>query len=91
MFFSQELTNSYGVMIGYFGNSTFNANKISKDNDSTILIIDAEIGDDLFFLINLYNSNTEAEQLQTPSKLDQLLEDFCLDSTPNIIFTGDFN
>ena len=91
MFFSHGLTNSYGVMIGYFGNSTFNANKISKDNDSTILIIDAEIGDDIFFLINLYNSNTEAEQLQTPSKLDQLLEDFCLDSTPNIIFTGDFN
>ena len=45
------------------GNSTFNANKISKDYDGRILIIDAEIGDDSFVLINLYNCNTEAGQL----------------------------
>ena len=87
IFFSHGLTNSCGVTIVYFGNSTCNANKISKDNDSIILIIDAKIGKDPFFLINLYNSNTEADQLQTSSKLDQLLEDFCLDSTQNIIFT----
>ena len=78
-------------MIGYLGSSTFNANKTSKDNDGRILIIDVEIEDDAFFIINLYNPNTEAEQLQTLSKLDQLLEDFCLDSTQNIIFAEDFN
>ena len=69
-------------MIGYFGNLTFIANKISKDNDDRILIIDAGIEDDAFILIDLYNSNAEAEQLQVLSKLD---------STQNIIFTGYFN
>ena len=80
IFFSYRLTISCGVMSGYLGNSTFNADKISKDNEGRILIIDAEIGDDAFVLINLYNSNTEAEQLQSLSKFDQLLEDFCLDT-----------
>lgn len=65
IFFSHGLTNSWGVMIGYLGNSTFNANKIGKGNDRRILIINAEIGDEAFVLINLYNCNTGAEQLQT--------------------------
>ena len=78
-------------MIGYHGNENFNEKKISKDNDGRILIISAEIGGDGFILINLYNSNTEKEQLTTLSKLEQLLDDFPLDSTQNIIFAGDFN
>ena len=64
-------------MINYLGNTTFNSNKIRKDNDGRILIIDAEIADDAFALIRLYNSNNDAEELQTHSKFDQLLEDFC--------------
>ena len=42
-------------MINYLGNTTFNSKKISKGNDSRILIIDAEIGEDPFALIILYN------------------------------------
>ena len=78
-------------MIGYLGNPTHNTNKVSKDNDGRILIFDAEIGDETFVLLNLYSSNTEAEQLQTLSKLYQLLEDLCLDFTQNIISARDFN
>ena len=62
-------------MIGYLHNSTFNVNKISKDNDSRTLIIDAKIGD-AFVLINLFNSNIEAEQLQTFSSLTSYLKIF---------------
>ena len=58
------------------GNSTFNANKISKDNDSRILIIDTEIGDDAFVLINLYNCNTETGQLQLFPSLTSYLKIF---------------
>ena len=91
IFFSHGTTNSCGIMIGYHGNESFDERKISKDNDGRILIISAEIGGDDFILINLYNSNTEKEQLTTLSKLEQLLDDFPLDSTQNIIFAGDFN
>ena len=60
-------------MIGYLGNSTFKENKISKDNDGRILIIDVEVGDDAFFLINLFYSKLEVKELQTLSKLDSRL------------------
>ena len=64
-------------MIGYLGNSTFNStfkeNKRSKDNNGRILIIDVEVGDDAFFLINLFYSKPEVKELQTLSKLDSRL------------------
>ena len=58
-YFSHRLTKSCGVMIGYRVNSNFNANKTSKDNNSRLLIVDAEVGNDAFILINLYNSKVE--------------------------------
>ena len=91
IFFSHGSTNSRGVMIGYHENENFNAKKISRDKDGRILIINAEIGDDAFVLINFYNSNTEKEQLKTLSTLEQLLDEFSIESTQNIIFAGDFN
>lgn len=59
IFFSHRLTKSCGVIIGYHVNSNFNANKTSKDNNSRVLIVDAEVGNDAFILINLYNSKVE--------------------------------
>ena len=44
-----------------------------------------------FVLLNLYNSNSATEQLQTLSDVDLLLSDFSLDDTKTIVFTGDFN
>lgn len=58
-YFSHRLTKSCGVIIGYRVNSNFNANKTSKDNNSRLLIVDAEVGNDAFILINLYNSKVE--------------------------------
>ena len=58
-YFSHRLTKSCGVIIGYRVNSNFNANKTSKDNNSRVLIVDAEVGNDAFILINLYNSKVE--------------------------------
>ena len=43
-----------------------------------------------FFLLNLYNPNSETEELQTLSKIDLLLSDFSLDNTKTIVFAGDF-
>ena len=42
-------------------------------------------------MINLYNVNTETEQIKTIYELDQLRSDFCLDSNKKIILPGDFN
>ena len=78
-------------MIGYLGNKNCSVNKICKDNNGRVLAIEAEIEIETFVLLNLYNSNSEAEQLQTLSDVDLLLSDFSLDDTKTIVFAGDFN
>ena len=57
-------------MIDYLGNKKFSVNKICKDNNEKVLIIEAKIGTGTFILLNLYNSNSETEQLQALSDVD---------------------
>ena len=78
-------------MVGYLGSNKIKVSKIKNDNQGRILIVDVDIDEETFVLINLYNENTEAEQIETIYELDQLLGDFCLDSNKKIILAGDFN
>ena len=75
--FSHGTTNSCGVM--------------RTDNNGRIIVLGAEIDDEIFLLINLYNPNTEAEQVKTLCELERMLDIFSLDSYKNILFAGDFN
>ena len=61
IFFSHGTQSSCGVMIGFLGSITFSPKSICKDKNDRILIIEAEIDDETFILINFYNSNTETE------------------------------
>ena len=54
-------------------------------------MVDTDIDEQTFALINLYNTNTETEQIKTICELCQLLGDFCLDSKKYIILTEDFS
>ena len=91
LFFSHGTTSSCGVMIGYLGSKKFSVNKICKDNNSRVLIIEAEIEAGTFILLNLYNPNSETGQLQPLSDNDLLLSEFSLDDTKTIVFARDFN
>ena len=91
VFFSYGTTSSCGVMTGYVGSKKFSVNKICKDSSGRVLIIEAEIETGTFILLNLYNPNSETEQLQTLSNVDLLLSDSSLDDTKIIVFAGDFN
>ena len=64
VFFLHVAASSWGVMIGYLGNKKFSVNKICKDNNGRVLI-EADIETETFMLLNLYNSNSVAEQLDT--------------------------
>ena len=66
-------------MIGYHGSKNFIVRKLSHDSNGRILIIEANIDDKLYVLINFYNSNTETEQIKTFCELDQLLSNVSLD------------
>ena len=91
VFYLHGKSNSYGVLICFIGSKKiFIRNKLS-DNDGRILILDADIDDENFILINLYNPNTEAEQLKTLSKLTEMLTKLHLIQNNNIICAGDFN
>ena len=78
-------------MIGYLGSNKIKFNKIKNDNQDRIVIVDADIDEETFVLINLYNANTETEQIKTIYELDQLLSTSCLGSNKKIILAGDFN
>ena len=91
VFYSHGKSNSCGVLICFIGSKRlFIRNKLS-DNDGRILILDVDIDDENFILINFYKPNTEAEQLKTLSKLTEMLTKLHLTQNNNIICAGDFN
>ena len=91
LFFSHGKSNSCGVSIGYWGTETFKVVNTACDKNGRILILDVELNDTNFLLINFYNSNSESEQLFTFSSLPKLLVKFDDYSKKNIVFGGDFN
>ena len=88
--FSHWTANSHSLMTGFLWNKNFKCTIISNDTNGRIIIMEAHIDDEIFALIDLYNSNSEVEQTKTLYKLDQILGKFSLDSYQKVIFTGDF-
>ena len=90
-FFSHGKRNSCIVLISYIGTHNFVVNNQKTDNDGRILILDVTINDVNFVLINLYNANTETEQVSVLNILSSLLEKFDVTIEKNLILAGDFN
>ena len=91
MFFSHDKTNSCRVTKGCFGKKSFKLFKIFSDKSEHILIIEVKIENKVLLLINLYNANTENEQLSTLSDVSNMLEKIDDINNKNIVFEGDFN
>ena len=91
LFFSHGKTNSCGVAIGFYGTKSFELINKIEDKAGRILVIEAKIDDDTLLLVNIYNSNTESEQLLTLSELCLMLDNIDNLSNKKIIFGGDFN
>ena len=90
-FFSHGKSNSCGVLTAYLGTGTFTVKKQQTDKEGRILILDVSINDSEYILINLYNANTENEQIDVLSSLSKLLEDFDISLTKQLVMAGDFN
>ena len=91
LFFSHGKTNSCGVAIGFYGAKSFTFINKLQDQNGRILLIEGKFDDDTLLLINLYNANTESEQLITLSELSKMLENITDLSDKKIVFCGDFN
>ena len=74
IFFSHAKTNSCGVVIGYIGNKKVYVLDKKIDKNGLILILDIMVDKINFLLVNIYNPNTETEQVTTLLDLGKILE-----------------
>ena len=91
LYFSHGKTNSCGVPIGFVGKKALNILNIKRDNLGRILVTEVKIDDSVSVLINIYNPNTEPEQLHTLNDLINNLETFEDIQNKSIVLGGDFN
>ena len=61
------------------------------DNKGRILILNVTIDVKNFVLINLYNPNTENEQVEVLNTLVTMMETTDINENTNILLAGDFN
>ena len=90
-FFSHGKFSSCGVFIAFFGSKSVTISKEISDNSGRILVLQVKIDDEIYLLVNLCNSNTEREQLETLNELETILLKFDDNEYNHIIFPGDFN
>ena len=64
---------------------------MKRDNIGRILVIEVKPDDSVFVLINIYNANTEPEQLHTLNDLINILETFEDIQNKSVVLVGDFN
>ena len=91
IFFSHGKSNPYGVFIAFFGSKSVTITKEIYDNSGRIWVLQVKIDDEIYFLINLYNSNTEREQLETLNEFETILLKFDDNEYNYGIFSSDLN
>ena len=91
LFLSHGKTNSCGVAIGYVGNKPCSLISQIKDDHGRLLVLEVKIDSEILILINIYNANTESEQLSTLTQLNDMLINVKNIKNKNIILGGNFN
>ena len=91
LYFSHEKTNSGGLAIRYVGSKSFVLANQTYDKNGCLLLIEPIVDDVKFVLINIYNCNTESQQLLTLTKLHKILQNVDDIGNKNIIIGGDVN
>ena len=73
------------------GSKSFVLTNQTADKNGRLLLIEAIVDDAKFILINIYNCNTESQQLLTLTELHKILQNVDDIGNKNIIIGGDFN
>ncbi|NQY31445.1 MAG: endonuclease/exonuclease/phosphatase family protein, partial [Flavobacteriaceae bacterium] len=91
LLFSHGSSESKGVLIGFTKNLDITIDQTSNDKSGRILISDVTVNSIKYTLINLYNANTEQEQINTLNSLkDHLLKHKNIEERLPILM-GDLN
>ena len=91
LYFPHGKTNSGGVAIGYVGSKSFVLANQTAEKNGRLSRIEAIVDDVKFVLINIYNCNTESQQLLTLTELHKIPQNVDDIGNKNIIIGGDFN
>ena len=76
IFFSHGKSNSCRVFIAVFVSKSVTTTKEISGNNGRILVLQVKIDDEIYLLVNLYNSNTEPKHPITLHKLETILLKF---------------
>ena len=91
-FYSHGKSNSSVVLIDFIHfKKLIIRNNLSGNDGHILILVAADINEESFILIKLYNPNTEAEQLKTLSKLMEMLTKLRLTQNNYIICVGDLD
>ena len=91
VFDSHSTSQSCGVLIAFFGNLNFSVNKQVGDKNGRILIIDVNIDEIRYLLVNIYDVNTEVEPVQVLSERSELMKNIHFSEENRIVLAGDLN
>ena len=91
IFYSHGRTNSCGVAIAFLGSKSLEVVETKNDYQGRILILDIKICDKELLLVNLYNVNTEKEQLDNLTSLFEMLNSIPNTLNKNVVLGSDFN
>ena len=75
----------------FLGSKSLEEVETKNDDHGRILILDIQICDKELLPVNLYNSNTEKEQLDTLTKLSEMLSSIPNIVNKNVISGSDFS
>ena len=90
-YFSHRQSSSCGILIYCFGSKNLKIRNKIVDKDQRIVILEIELHNQFFTLINLCNPNTESKQHKVLEKLENMLSTSNPTQVNQIIFAGDFN
>ena len=86
--FSQGSNDSRGVLIVFREGPHFSVEKEMKDSKGRILMLKIITQNSKYLLINLYNANTEQQQVDTLEDVSSMLDQIDLDSEYKLIWGG---
>ena len=91
VFLSHGEHNAHGTLITFHEIISFEVEDKAIDKQGRYVILKCLIQDSPFLLVNLYNSNNEAEQVKTMEKVRHIIENLDQTLNYNLVQRGDLN
>ena len=91
MYFSHGSNHSRGVVVMVKNSLDFKLNSLKTDEQGRSIILDANIQDTPFLLVNIYAPNTTNEQITYFEALRKQIEDIENNADHKILMGGDYN